>query len=345
MTKKDLITLTSKGFYCEAGDFYIDPWQPIKRAVITHAHADHFARGCDSYLVSEKGKHIFRIRLGEDAKIETIAYGQETSINGVKVSLHPAGHILGSAQIRVEYQGEVWVVSGDYKTALDERTCTPFEPVACDTFITEATFALPIYSWQPQAEIFTDINAWWRSNSEQNKASVIYAYALGKAQRVMAGLDREIGRIFTHGAVERITQGYRNTGIELPHTTYVTEYVEEVDKPDWRGALIIAPLSARGTPWMKKFGNYSSASVSGWMQIRGTRRRRSVDRGFVLSDHADWSGLMSAIEATGAERIGVTHGYVPSFVRWLQEQGYNAKGYDTRYMGEDDNNDMDETDS
>ncbi|MGB7340299.1 MAG: ligase-associated DNA damage response exonuclease [Phototrophicaceae bacterium] len=343
--KTDLITLTSKGFYCEVGDFYIDPWQPVKRAVITHAHADHFVRGCDSYLVVDEGRHIFQIRLGDEAKIETLAYGASTLINNVKISLHPAGHILGSAQIRVEYQGEVWVVSGDYKTASDQRTCTPFEPVPCHVFITEATFALPIYSWKSQDSIFADLNAWWRNNVEQERASIVYAYALGKAQRVMAGLDRDIGRIFTHGAVERITQGYRDTGIDLPDTKYVTTHVEEVDKADWRGSLIIAPLSARGTAWMKKFGNYSTASVSGWMQIRGARRRRSVDRGFILSDHADWAGLMSAIEATGAERIGVTHGYIASFVRWLQEKGYDARGYDTRYVGEDDNSDTDENEA
>ena len=330
----DLIILSDKGFYCELGDFYIDPWQPVNRAIITHAHADHFVRGCDSYLVAEEGKPIFRIRLGDDAQIETINYDEITHINGMKISLHPAGHILGSAQIRVEYKGEVWVVSGDYKTASDERTCAPFEAIPCHTFITEATFALPIYSWKPQETIFSDINDWWRENVEQKRASVVYAYALGKAQRVMAGLDRDIGRIFTHGAVERITQGYRESGVDLPGTQYVTEYVEEVDKADWRGSLIIAPLSSRGTPWMKKFGNYSTASVSGWMQIRGARRRRSVDRGFILSDHADWAGLMSAIEATGAERIGVTHGYVASFARWLQEKGYDTREYNTRYVGE-----------
>lgn len=337
----DLITLTPQGFYCATGDFYIDPWQPVHRAVITHAHGDHTTRGCDSYLVAAEGETVFRVRLGPEATIQTVPYGEQTTINGVRVSLHPAGHILGSAQVRVEHRGEVWVISGDYKTTSDTATCTPFEVVPCDTFITEATFALPIYKWLPQEEIFAALNEWWRSNAAAGRPSLVYAYSLGKAQRVMAGLDPSIGPIYTHGAVENLTLAYREAGISLPPTTYVTDYVEEADSPEWGEALIIAPPSARGTPWTRKFGAYSSAFVSGWMQIRGTRRRRAVDRGFVLSDHADWDGLNEVIRATGAERIGVTHGYVPAFVRWLREQGYDATPYDTRYMGEDDSTDDD----
>jgi putative mRNA 3-end processing factor len=336
----ELITLSSAGFYCAAGDFYIDPWRRVDRAVITHAHADHYTWGCGSYLVASEGEAVFRVRLGEQAAIQAVSYGESVIINGVKVSLHPAGHILGAAQVRVEYKGEVWVVSGDYKTAPNPRTCTPFEPVPCHTFITEATFALPIYHWQPQDEIFKEMNDWWRQNKEAGKATVIYAYALGKAQRVLAGLDASIGTIYTHGAVERITQAYRESGINLPPTTYVNQELVKSDKQDWRGSLIIAPISARGTPWTRKFGNYASAYASGWMQIRGARRQRAVDRGFILSDHADWEGLHQAIEGTGAERIGVTHGYVPVFVRWLRERGYQAMGYDTRYAGETSDEDI-----
>jgi putative mRNA 3-end processing factor len=339
----DLLTLSDKGFYCASGDFYIDPWQPVPRAVVTHAHADHLVRGCGSYLVSQEGAAVFRLRLGHDAPLQTAAYGESVHINGVSVSLHPAGHILGSAQVRVEHGGEVWVVSGDYKTMGDEKTCTPFEPVRCHTFISEATFALPIYHWRPQQAVFDDLNAWWQQNRDAGRASIVYAYALGKAQRVMSGLNPDIGRIFTHGAVERITRGYRETGIRLPDTTYVGDYMAQAARPDWRGALIIAPLSARGTPWTRKFGDSSSAFVSGWMQIRGARRRRAVDRGFVLSDHADWEGLISAIKATGAAHIGVTHGYIAAFVRWLREQGYDAQGYETRYSDESDDTETEES--
>lgn len=332
----DLLTLTPRGFYCAAGDFYIDPWQPVPRALVTHAHADHFVRGCESYLVAREGERVFRQRLGPDAAMQTLPHGEPLDINGVGISFHPAGHILGSAQIRLERGGEVWVISGDYKTIDHEATCTPYEPVRCHTFITEATFALPIYHWRPQGEIFDDINAWWAQNRDAGRASIVYAYALGKAQRVMSGLDPKIGRIFTHGAVESVTRAYRQSGITLPPTVYVGQYAEQTTRPDWRGALIIAPLSARGTSWTRRFGDHSSAFVSGWMQIRGARRRRAVDRGFVLSDHADWEGLIGAIKATGADRIGVTHGYIASFVRWLVEQGYDARAYETTYGDEND---------
>lgn len=341
--RSDLITLTDRGFYCAAGGFYIDPWRPVARAVITHAHADHFARECRAYLVAADGAPVFRARLGASAPLQTLAYGERTTVNGVHVSLHPAGHILGSAQVRVEHGGEVWVVSGDYNTAPAQQTCAPFEAVRCHAFITEATFALPIYHWRPQAAVFADINAWWRANRDAGRASMVYAYALGKAQRVLAGLDRTIGRVFTHGAVEQMTAAYRAGGVDLPPTTYVADHTANVDKPDWAGDLILAPLSAGGSPWVRKFGGYASAFVSGWMQIRGARRRRAVDRGFVLSDHADWDGLLAAIAATGAEHIGVTHGYVPAFVRYLREQGYDAHAYETRYRGETADDDGDDT--
>lgn len=339
--RSDLITLSERGFYCAAGDFYIDPWRPVERAVVTHAHADHFARDCGAYLVAVDGAPVFRVRLGASAPLQTVAYGERTTINGVTVSLHPAGHILGSAQVRVEHEGEVWVISGDYNTAPEQRTCASYEPVKCHAFITEATFALPIYHWAPSQTVFDDLNAWWQANRDAGRASVVYAYALGKAQRVMAGLDPSIGRVFSHGAVERITSAYREAGVVLPSTTYVTDHTEAVDKPDWAGDLVIAPLSARGSTWTRKFGDYASAFISGWMQIRGARRRRAVDRGFVLSDHADWDGVLAAIEATGAEHIGVTHGYVPALVRYLREQGYDAHAYETRYRGETDDDDGD----
>lgn len=331
MVDSTLLRFTDKGLYCEVGDFYIDPWQPVPRAVVTHAHADHLTRGCDAYLVSASGEHVTRTRLWDDATIQTAEYGESVSLNGVTVSLHPAGHILGSAQIRVEYQGEVWVASGDYKIEPD-RTCTPFEPVRCHTFITEATFALPIYRWLPQNEVFNQINQWWRSNKVAGKSSLIFAYALGKAQRILAGIDASIGPIFTHGAVERLNEAYRTSGIPLPETIRATTTA----KRDYAGALIVAPVSARGTVWTRRFGTHSTGFASGWMRIRGARRRRAVDRGFVLSDHADWSGLLDAIKATGAERVWTTHGYIAVLTRWLNEQGIEAQGFQTRYEAEDD---------
>lgn len=297
----------------------------MPRAVVTHAHGDHLRWGCRSYLLTKDSEKVARLRLAEDAVIQTVAYAETITINGVQVSFHPAGHILGSAQIRMEYQGEIWVISGDYKLASDP-TCAQFEIVKCHTFVTEATFGLPIYRWQPASKIFEDINTWWRSNQANGKASLLFGYLLGKAQRLLADVDSSIGPIYTHGAVERLTQAYRQTGVKLPPTTYVSE----VEKADWSKALIIAPPSARSTPWTRRFGVHSSAFASGWMRIRGARRQRTVDRGFALSDHVDWSDL---IQASGAERIWVTHGYVPVVVRWLRENGYDAAGFETRYEG------------
>ncbi len=330
--KHTLIKLTEKGLYCEQGDFYVDPWLPVNQAILTHAHADHTYRGNQTYLVPQEGELLSRIRLGDEAQIATQGYGATTNINGVSISFHPAGHVLGSAQVRIEYKGEVWVVSGDYKLTPD-ATCAPFEPVKCHHFITEATFGLPIYRWQPTDFIWQEINDWWRNNQAQGKVSVIFAYALGKSQRLLNGIDRSIGNIFTHGAVERLTQAYRASGVDLPATTYVGA-VE--NKKEFAGSLIVAPPSAHGSSWLKKFGNYSTGFASGWMMVRGARRRKAVDRGFVLSDHADWPELQTAIQAAGAETVYVTHGFVPELVRWLNETGQQAVPLKTNYGAEEE---------
>lgn len=316
--------------YCAAGGFHIDPWKPVERAVITHAHSDHARAGSGSYLTSATGAAVLRARIGDAAPIEGIAFGEQRKIGDVTVSLHPAGHLLGSAQVRVERAGEVWVASGDYKVERD-RTCEAFEPVRCDTFITESTFGLPIYRWRPQIEVFDEINRWWAGNAEEGITSVVFAYSLGKAQRVLAGVDASIGPILAHGAMTKLNDVYRAAGVVLPETR--AGNAPEAKAADGR-ALVIAPPSAAGTPWMRKFSPASTAFVSGWMAVRGTRRRRSVDRGFVLSDHADWDGLLSAIAATGASRIGVTHGSTAAMVRFLRESGREAFELETRYTGE-----------
>jgi putative mRNA 3-end processing factor len=327
-----LLQATSTGIYCEAGEFYIDPWGPAARAVITHAHSDHAWSGSEHYLCARDGEGVLRSRLGPEASIESLRYGEAIAVNGVRVSLHPAGHILGSAQVRVEYRGEVWVVSGDYKLENDP-TCKRFEPVRCHGFVTESTFGLPIYRWRAEGEVLAEINTWWRVNQEAGRASVLFAYTLGKAQRVLAGLDPEIGPICTHGAVEKLTQCYREQGIALPPTTYVAA----AEGVNWSRAIILAPPSSNGSLWLRRFGALSTGFVSGWMRIRGARRRRSLDRGFVLSDHADWPGLQEAIELTGAEKVWVTHGYRAALVRWLQEsRGLDAQALETRFEGERD---------
>jgi putative mRNA 3-end processing factor len=330
--KKDLIRLTARGLYCEAGDFYIDPWQPVKRALVTHAHGDHTYRGSRLYLVPREGERLSRLRLGEEADISTMPYGEERSIGDVKVSFHPAGHILGSAQIRVECGGEVWVVSGDYKLAGD-ATCAPFEPVRCNHFITEATFALPIYRWQPTEQVISEINDWWLRNRQRGKASVLFAYALGKSQRILSGVDASTGNIYTHGSVERLIEAYREAGVLLPPTKYV-DLVGK--KSDFAGSLVLAPPSAAGSAWLRRFGDYSTGYASGWMLIRGKRRQRAVDRGFVLSDHADWTELQTAVRESAAERVHVTHGYIEEFVSWLREQGADAVPLKSKYGEEEE---------
>jgi putative mRNA 3-end processing factor len=325
-----VLTRTEHGLYCEAGDFYVDPWQPVDVAVITHGHSDHARFGCRTYLTELSGKPILQERLGVGTRVEGLPYGQNISRNGVNVSLHPAGHILGSAQVRIEHRGQVWVVSGDYKLERDP-TCQPFELVRCQTFVTESTFGLPIYHWRPSSEVFGDIEAWWRENQARKRTSVIFCYALGKAQRLLSGLDGRVGPIFLHGAIERFLPLYRAAGVVFPPTT-------QLDPESVRGAagrsLVLAPVSANHSPWLRRFGELSTAFASGWMQVRGTRRRRSIDRGFVLSDHADWDGLLATIDLTGAEMIWATHGHASPLARWLREQGKTAQAIETRFEGE-----------
>ncbi len=332
----DLIVERPQGLYCPPGDFYIDPWRPVPRAVITHAHADHARRGHGAYLATAISAGVLRSRLG-DITLQGLAYGETVGINGVTISLHPAGHVLGSAQVRVEHGGRVWVASGDYfvsgHTDDHNSTCAPFEPVRCDCFITESTFGLPIYRWAPQAAVMAEVNEWWLANADAGRSSLLLGYSFGKAQRLLAGVDAGIGPIFVHGAVEPLNEAYRAAGVALP----ATQKLDARDKTvDLRRALVVAPPSVLGSPWARKLGEGSDAFASGWMQLRGARRRHGVDRGFVLSDHADWPGLQRAIAGTGAERVIVTHGYEAVMVRWLRDQGLQAGSFSTEYGAPDE---------
>ncbi len=335
----DLIIERPAGLYCPPGDFYIDPWRPVDHAVITHAHADHARTGHGHYLASAKSAGVLRSRLGQ-IKLQTVAYGEVIEHRGVRVSLHPAGHVLGSSQVRVEHGGRVWVASGDYfaSGAADDHnlTCDPFEPIRCDCFITESTFGLPVYRWRPQREVYAAINAWWSANAEAGRASLLMGYSFGKAQRLLAGLDERIGPIVVHAAVEPLNRAYRAEGVRLPATQLISEVG---DKASLRRAIAIGPPSVQGSSWARAFTvggvEASDAFASGWMQLRGARRRYAVDRGFVMSDHADWPGLQRAIAATGAERVIVTHGYEAVMVRWLEQQGLQAGSFRTEFGRED----------
>lgn len=311
-TNPPLLRVDADGLWCEAGGFHIDPWGAVPKALITHAHSDHARPGSTNYLCSSACEPVLRRQLGSEVAIDTLPYGASRQVGDVAVSFHPAGHILGSAQIRVERHGEIWVISGDYKLAPD-FTCAHFEPVRCHTFVTESTFGLPIYRWSGAHDVMRSIGEWWRANQARGKCSVLFAGPLGKAQRILAELDSSIGPVFCHGAVENMNNVYRASGIRLPDTQYAGR--------EWNRALVVGPPSARNSGWMKRFGSNSTALASGWMRIRGKRRHRSIDRGFILSDHADWPALQTAIAETGAERVIVTHGYREPLARWLQERG------------------------
>ncbi len=336
-----LLQSTTQGLFCVPGNFFIDPHSPVPRAVVTHAHTDHACWGCQHYLAAQPSEHLLRLRMDKASEFQFLPYGESITLGGVRVSFHPAGHILGSAQVRLEYRGKIALITGDYKLGSDP-TCEAWEPVKCHLMITESTFGLPVYRWQPQETIIESINQWWRESRDAEKCCLLYAYAVGKSQRLLAGLDRDIGNIYCHGAVEKGNDAYRRTGIALPETKYVGSIT---GKHDWRGSMVIAVPSAHGTPWTKKFGRCSTAMASGWMAIRGARRRRSVDRGFALSDHVDWPSLLTAIEACDPETVWVTHGYSSAVARYLVEKGRNAKVLDTGSRSEDDQDAADAVDT
>ena len=324
-----LVEVTRKGLYCPPADIYIDPWRSVHRALITHAHADHARTGMGLYLAHEHCVPLLKSRLGK-IQAQGYGYGVTFGVNGVRFSFHPAGHVPGSAQIRIEYKGEIWVVSGDYKLEQD-GVSVPFEPVACHTFITESTFGLPIYKWLPQAEVFRDINSWWEMNASEGVVSVMVAYSLGKAQRILQQLDQRIGPVFVHPAVDEMNNVVRTFTPGLPPAQ---RFTKGFNRKENSKALLIIPPASHEANWMEKLKPYSLAYASGWMNLRGARRWQAADRGFVLSDHADWPGLLKAIEGTGAEKVYVTHGYTATFVRWLKEQGKDAEELETLFEGD-----------
>lgn len=317
--KNEVLELRREGIFCPAGGFYIDPRGMVDRALITHAHSDHGRPGHNSYLCSDTCKSLLKIRIGKDAVVESLPFGEKIRIGNSLVSFHPAGHILGSAQIRVEVNGRVWVVSGDYKPQ-EDQTCEPFELVRCNGFITECTFGLPVYRWLPEEKIHQQINEWWLENKQDDKPSLLFSYSLGKAQRVLAGLRKEIGPIYVHSAVYPFLEHYEKAGIKLPQVMKI----ERGKEYDFNGSIIIAPPAVEDSTWTRKFRSARKGFASGWMAIRGARRRRNLDRGFILSDHADWNGLIDVIKGTGAEEIKVTHGNGDALTRYLGEQGMNC---------------------
>ncbi|MEM9362413.1 MAG: ligase-associated DNA damage response exonuclease [Bacteroidota bacterium] len=326
--KPPLLQFTNKGIYCQAAKVYLDPWKPVDKAIISHGHADHSRWGHKQYITHHRNIPIIKHRLGE-ITVTGKNWGESFTINGVKFSLHPAGHIIGSSQIRVEHKGEVWVFTGDYKIE-DDGLCTPYENVKCHTFITECTFGLPAFKWTPQSEVFKDVYQWWGQNQSEGKTSILFGYSLGKAQRLLKHLDTSIGKIYTHGAVENMTEVLRPL-VDLPETHLITR---ETKKEELLGNMVVAPPSTHGSTWIRKMVPFVTATASGWMAFRGARRRRGIDKGFVLSDHCDWDGLLESIKATGAEKVICTHGYTEIFSRYLRDLGYDARTESTQYEGE-----------
>ncbi|RQO74218.1 DNA ligase-associated DEXH box helicase [Pedobacter sp. KBW06] len=327
-----LIRFSNKGIYCEQGDFYIDPWKPVKLAVTTHGHADHVKWGNQAYLCHELTKPILLHRLGAELNIQTLRYREEININGVKLSMFPAGHVIGSAQIRLEYKGEVCVISGDYKVEYDGIS-TAFEPVKCHTFVSESTFGLPIYKWLPQQLIFDQIGNWVNNNQEQGKTSVLIAYSLGKAQRLINGLKDQDRPIYVHQSIANLNDAFIQAGVALPETIRISP---EIRKETLQQGLIIVPPALADGRWMKTLQQAATGVCSGWMQVRAGRRWRSADAGFALSDHADWPGLLSAIKATEAEKVFVTHGFTATFSKYLNEIGIEAEEVKTQYGTEEE---------
>ena len=330
MTNKGLLVHTALGLYCPKADVYLDPWKPVKKAILTHGHADHARWGSSSYLCTPTAAPVIKYRLG-DINLETLPFGEEKLINGVSFLFHPAGHVLGSAQIKVSYKGEMVVFSGDYKTANDGFS-EAFEPVKCHTFITESTFGLPVYHWQDQKWVFNEMEEWCKNNRNNGQLSILYGYSLGKAQRILQGLPESIGPIFTHSTIEAVLNVMRNQGVSLKNTIPVNEHLT---RADLLSGVIIAPPAVQNSNWLKKFEPIRNGVVSGWMALRGARRRRNADKGFVLSDHADWEGLNEAISLTGAENVFVTHGYTDILSKWLIDKGLNAHPLETNFEGDE----------
>ena len=332
----DAVRATPSGLLCEAGGFHVDPWGAADLAVITHVHGDHLRLGSRRYLCAAPSLPFVHKRLGPGVAVEAVPYRERVRLGAATVSFHPAGHVLGSAQVRIETGDGVWVVSGDYKRAPDP-TCAPFEVVPCDVFVTEATFGLPIYRWEEPSAIVPRILEWWDRNREAGVASVLFCYAMGKAQRILAELAAlgVTGRaVHVHGAVEGLTEIYRAAGVAMPPTVKVADTERG---RSFAGELVLAPPAAAGSTWMRRFGaTRETGFASGWMRVRGTRRRKGFDRGFALSDHADWPALLRTIEETGARRVLVTHGYADELSRYLRERGLDSAAVATHFEGEAD---------
>jgi putative mRNA 3-end processing factor len=316
-----VIRFTRKGIFCEKGRIHIDPVGPVPEAVITHAHADHARRGMGVYIAHHHTIPLLRLRLGKNIRTRGLEYGEGIDRGGVRISLHPAGHVIGSAQVRLEYDGEVAVISGDYKLE-DDGISAPYRPLPCRTFVTESTFGLPVYRWRPQGEVLNEMHSWWRENQRNGRASVVYCYALGKAQRILRHLDGSLGPILAGESIVRTTEVLTHLGYPLPIPRLLDHRLADTVI---RQSIILLPPSALSSGLLRLISPFSARYVSGWMATGRGPGARGTSAGFTLSDHADWEGLCTAVRASGARKVYVMHGFASSFSRWLREQGIDAE--------------------
>ncbi len=326
-----LLTWTPSGLYCPAGDFYIDPHRAVSTALVTHGHSDHARRGSKKYFCAQSSVGILRCRLGKKIEVQGASFGEPIRFGGATVSFHPAGHILGSAQVRVEVGGEVWVASGDYKRDPDP-SCEPFESVRCDTFITEATFGTPKYRWSKSAEHGRDFFEWWQGNAAEGKNSLLFGYSLGKSQRILAELAPWATRpIWIHESIHDLTECYRAEGRVLAPTRVLPSEPWGADSlfgEELTGDLILAPPSILQGAWREKLNAPRTAFASGWMhgqtKANPYRGGDGYDRGFVLSDHADWDDLNRTIDESGARQVFVMHRENGALIRHLRKRGLDV---------------------
>jgi putative mRNA 3-end processing factor len=336
MRPEDLLLPTPSGICCKAGGFYIDPTRPVDKALITHGHSDHARAGHGRVLATRETLDIMRLRYGDDfaGSVQAVGYGESVAIDGVTATFHPAGHVLGSAQIAVERKGRRIVASGDYKNVADP-TCAPFQLVPCDVFITEATFGLPVFRHpDPDAEIAKLLHS---VALFPERAHLVGAYTLGKAQRVIALLRKAGYRepIYLHGAMETLSRYYLSKGIDLGELLPV----REAKKAELAGTVTLCPPSALKEVWSRRFPDPVTAYASGWMRVRARARQSLVQLPLVISDHADWDGLRETVRATGASEIWVTHGQEDALVHWCGLQGLKGRPLDIVGYGDEDETD------
>jgi putative mRNA 3-end processing factor len=336
MRPEDILSPTPAGLCCAPGGFHIDPIRPVDKAVITHGHSDHARPGHGSVLATQETLDLMRLRYGADfaGTAQALRYDERLAVGGVTITLHPAGHVLGSAQVAVERQGLRVVASGDYKNVADP-TCARFEPVKCDTFITEATFGLPVFRYgDPDREIAKLLDS---IKLFPDRAHLVGAYPLGKAQRLIA-LIRKAGYqkpVYLHGAIERITRYYQSRGIALGELKLARDAIST----ELAGAIVLCPPSAVKELWSRRFPDPVTAFASGWMRVRARARQRGIELPLVISDHADWDGLTAAIAATGADEVWVTHGQEDALVHYCAKHGLAARPLALAGYGEEEETD------